>query len=272
MSRMVNPKQTNLMINKIYQSGSISNIYTPLHEAKKEILRRREDPVLKKKVQEFWGQDFPLLVNYGPCVCLGRNIISPNYELRYFLGLCEEIDLRPLFIEHRTDKFVASNPDKYHLAKMYFYAGRGKNNGEKFSARKVVDLSNSEGKNINSLVTFWGEDFVSFHHRILASLFPRALDNVVDVASISKIKNRKLGQNYETYLSIFVYFGVLFENYLPHKSESEFLEVVCDAFDQATKRFGVKPLIVPLSPMEDQDDIYWWSYPESVKRVLEHMN
>ena len=37
----------------------IKDIYTPLSVAKKEIWRRWNDPVLRKKVEEFLGGDVP---------------------------------------------------------------------------------------------------------------------------------------------------------------------------------------------------------------------
>lgn len=243
-------------------------LYLSLYDAKREIVRRWADRALREKVQEYWGSDFEVLSKNGPSCFLGRNVISPNYELRYFLGLCEEIDSNALFIEHRTDKFVASNPDKYHLARMYFYGGRGKNNGEKFTAQNVIDIGSCEGREIGRIQTLWDENFVDFHHRILSSFVPGVQRNIIDVAAISKLKNKKLSQNYDIYLSIFAYFGILFENYLPHKSESGFLDVVHKAFDRVQQTFGVKPMVVPLSPMADQDDLYWWSYPESLKGMI----
>ena len=33
--------------------------------------------------------------------------------------------------------------------------------------------------------------------------------------------------------------------------------------------FGIKPLIVPLTPVKDEGELYWWCYQNSVKDIVE---
>ena len=40
------------------------------------------------------------------------------------------------------------------------------------------------------------------------------------------------------------------------------------AFTRVQERFGLKPLIVPIEPVEGPVDIYWYSYPESIQPLL----
>lgn len=244
----------------------LRDIYTPLSVAKKEIRRRWNDKELRKKVDDFLGVKIEDFFKEGPVACLGRNIASPTLEFNYFLELAKEISLRPLVIEHVKDKFVAKNSDKYHLAKLYFYDGDGKKRGSRVDAINAIDFNKFQGKKINSIHTSWGENFVDFHHRILKCQFPSHCKETVDISDILDLSRKGLSKCYDKYLAIFIYGGVLFENFLLSKDLEDFThKIVVPSFTKLEKKFGVRPLIVPLSPIDDQDDLYWWCYPSSTR-------
>jgi len=40
------------------------------------------------------------------------------------------------------------------------------------------------------------------------------------------------------------------------------------AFEQIERHFGLKPLIVPIAPLDEATDIYWWCYPEGLEKEI----
>jgi uncharacterized protein len=245
----------------------INGIYTPLSVAKKEAVKRWKDKELKKKVENFLKKKLPSFLNDGPKACLGRNIASPNFELKYFLNLAKEINLEPVFIEHTGDKFVSNNSDKYHLAKMYFYDGDGRNGGSRVTSMNIIDFNECQGKPFNKIKATWGEDIVDFHHRILELAFPGSTKRVHDISCMLDKGEYKLSDFYHRYLAVFLCGGILFENYPSSKKDAEFtLDVVIPCCKMLEKEFGIKPLIVPLEPIEDEISLYWWSYPKSLEK------
>ena len=256
-----------LCMNETDKKFNIESIYTPLSVAKKEIWKRWNNKELRKKVEDFLGGDVPEFLKDEPRACLGRNIASPNFETKYFIDLANEIDLFPIFIEHTNDKFVAKNPDKYYLVRLYFHNGNGKNKGDKISALNAIDFNKYQGKEIKKIETLWGEKLVNFHHKILKDIFPNISYDIFDISKILNLKNKKMTKQYDKYLALFLCGGVLFENFLLNKGLENFaFEVVMPAVLKLEKKFGIKPLIVPLSPMDEQSNLYWWCYPETIKK------
>ena len=118
-------------------------IYTPLEEAKEEIWKRWNNEILRKEVEEFLGE-VPEVFKKEPRACLGRQILSPNYEYLRFLDLVQGIDLKPLCLEYLEDMFITTNKDKTYLAKMAFIE-----KGQSITRliyRKVINLQDSEKK------------------------------------------------------------------------------------------------------------------------------
>ncbi len=74
---------------------------------------------------------------------------------------------------------------------------------------------------------------------------------------------------YSSYLSLFVTHGVLFENFLSNENEGKFfINVFMPTFDFLTAYYGYKPIIVQAIPEADIDDLYWWCYPNYVKKFI----
>lgn len=253
----------------------VQKIYTPLSVAKEEIWKRWGNKELRKNVSEFLGIKAERFFKESPVACLGRNIVSPTMEFSYFLELAKEIDLEPLVIEHVKDKFVTENPDKYYLAKLYFYNKNGRKNDRNIDADFInaIDFNKYQGEKICNINTMWGENLVDFQHRISHDLFPNYWRKSIDISEILDLNHKGLSQCYDKYLALFIFGGVLFENFLLSKNIKDFTHrVVVPAFAKLEKLFGIKPLIVPLSPIEDQDDLYWWCYPTLIKDdIMEHI-
>jgi hypothetical protein len=76
---------------------------------------------------------------------------------------------------------------------------------------------------------------------------------------------------YKYILALYIRNGILFENYiLNDKNEKKFIEdVLIPAFLSVKKEFNLKPLIVPVSPMEEECDKKWWCYSKKVKDFID---
>ena len=68
---------------------------------------------------------------------------------------------------------------------------------------------------------------------------------------------------------LFVAHGILFENFLTRGKESDFTKlVVLPALEEIINLTGVKPLIVPLSLIDMEDEEYWISHSTEIKSLI----
>jgi hypothetical protein len=245
-------------------------IYTPLLQIKRELSERRKNKALVKKVKDFFGDQFLGEIEDAPRAILSRTIATPNMELDLFLKLANKVRLSPLILEY-PDKFVAKNVDKYHLCKLFFFRENSNGVATLANTLKIVNFNEEEGKVFGNIKTVWGEKIVDVHHKLLYIDKPALAGKVVDFSQWFS-ETRYLSKYYYLYyLSLFVCHGVLFENFLAaDKEESRFFqEKFLPSFKEVENIFGIKPLIYQLLPLENTKNIYWHSYPESLKLILE---
>lgn len=244
----------------------ITNFYTTLEEAKKEIWRRWNDPVLKKKVENFLGSNFPEPLKSGPRAVTVRCIASPDNEFFNFINESKKIELKPLFIEYPEDKFIAKNSDKYSLCILHFEKD-GIKSYEESDKIKLINFNIFEGKSFNKIETLWGCNLVNFHHEI----FRRSISEQIEIYNFWNWFNEtryKTEYYYLYYLSLFVCHGILFENILMSEEEREFTEKkIIPSLKKIEEIFGLKPLICPITPIDEEDNFRWWLYPEKVKSI-----
>lgn len=252
----------------------IKEIYTPLSVAKKEIWRRWNDKELRKKVEDFLGGDVPKFLQKEPKAAIVRHISSPNFELAYFLELVKGCGLNSMLVEFTKDKFVDKNRDKYHLCKLFFYNGLGKKFGEKIQTQVIIDFQVSRGKRLCDIKTLDGENLVDFHHRILSSIFPESKKRMFDISEWFYRKGPKAKKYYIYYLALFICHGVLFENFslkADMREKGYDKKVVIPGIKKLVKLFGVKPLIVPILPLESESALHWWHYPAKIEKIAKKM-
>lgn len=237
----------------------------------KEISKRRNNKKLMKKVEDFFGPLMLRVMGNEQKAVLSRTVATPNMELSYFLDISNGIGLSPLILEY-PDKFVAKNPDKYHLCKLFFIRKVEGQNPILVDALKIINFNKDEGKKFDEIKTTWGEKIIDFHHRILLSEFPILSGKFVDFSNWFN-RTRQLSQYYYLYyLSLFICHGVLFENFLiGDKEESSFInEKFLPSFNEVKKMFGVKPLIYSLLPFRYITNVRWYSYPEAMKKIIKY--
>lgn len=242
----------------------LDDIYTPLEEAKEEIWKRWNDKELKEKVEESLKGDIPEILQKSPRAILSRHLMSPNFELLHFLDLAKDLELEPIGLEYIQDKFVSVNEDKYYLAKLVFYEGIGKKGGRKLSFLKVIDIDLFDGKKFSGIKTLDGRNFIDFHHNLVQPYL--GMPDILDMSDYYK-RNGGLASIYYKYiLSLYICYGVLVENFLLNdKYEDLTKNTLLPVFEKVKNYFGVKPLIVRLTPLENEEDLYWRYYPKPIQ-------
>lgn len=246
--------------------SSADDMYSSLSVAKEEVWKRWEDKELAKKVADFMGPK-PEVFSDKPKAIIFRNIATPNLEFCLAKEYAQMLGLELVVIEYTSDKFCTRNRDKLHLGKMMFFDKRDKS--QAVAKEKVISIKDDDNKCFTELKTAWGEDFISFHHRIFKE------SGFEDVKFFDASVYQQSGLNaYEIYLrvlSICASGGILLENFLvkADKGEKRFTEeIIVPAFAEIEKKFGVRPLIVPILSADGEGSLCWQYYPESVKQIV----
>ncbi|EKE21188.1 MAG: hypothetical protein ACD_7C00312G0005 [uncultured bacterium] len=248
---------------------NVEDIYTPLEVAKEEIWRRWNDKKLRKKVEDFLDSSIPKAMLNSPKAILARHIASPNNEFVKYLELAKRICLEPICLEYLDDKFRSENQDKYYLGKMFFCDGNGKKEGKRLNVKKVIDFDFSEGKRLADIKTLQGDSFIKFHHDLFGGFFNEYKNSITDESLWIKKNGGSPRIFYKKFLSLFICYGVLFENYLENKNEKEFTNsVVVPTFKKIYNIFGVKPLVVKIYPPKKENDLFWRHYPKFIEKTL----
>ncbi len=247
-------------------------VYTPISVIKDEISRRWNDKDLRKRVNDFFGENILSVMKDEQRSVLSRSIISPNKELEYFCDISKELGIKPLLLEYDS-KFVAKNPDKYHLCNLPFLDLDLDRSAVSTIRNKVVDFNLYEGKYFKEIKTFRGDGIVNFHHDMLKIKDPSFGIEIHEFSNWFN-KTRNLSEYYYLYyLSLFVCNGVLFENFmLKDKEEYKFFHKnILPSFKKVTEIFGVKPLIYPLLPIKHEKSHVWMSYDILLKGYVDNL-
>ena len=238
-------------------------MYTSLEEAKSEIWRRWNDIKLKARVEEYLDGDIPPIFQKEPKAILVRSVVTPNFEFFNFTKASSSLNIAQAVAEYHSDKYCTVNPEKKYLGKISIYYGDHPfttPQKARVKGYKILNFKADEGKAIKNLSTTWGQNFVEFHHQLAA----KWLDNVSTQDISSWIAKHGVNPNtfYSRLLALFVCHGVQFENYHEEGHEAKFTRnIVRPAFQKVTDHFGMKPLIVPVVPLNSELDPAWSWYP-----------
>lgn len=249
------------------RATDIQGMYSSFDEILSEMKARREDKTLRQKVADFLGSHgFPFSIGTMHSF-FSRSIMTPNFEMAYFMDLSRDLSLDPVLLEY-PDKFVAKNPAKYCLTRLHFHEGVTRlvlNSGT-----WIGDVAAMEGRRMGELQTLQGENLMDFHHKILYKHYPELNGKIIDFYKWFNDSRGKGDSYYLCYLALFICDGVLFENFLHEdKEETSFvMEKILPSFNKACEIFGVRPLIFPLLPIEFEKQKDWLAYPLSVKEEI----
>ena len=133
-----------------------------------------------------------------------------------------------------------------------------------------MDFNKHNGKILNDAVTVWNEPVIDFHRRLFKE---SGLENdrclFFDMSDWVKAQGGKPEEYYKFFLSLFTCYGILFENFLIDGTESEFTKkIILPAIEYVMNTTGVKPLIVPIGPLDMDNDDYWFYYQPNIKSLI----
>lgn len=250
-------------------------VYTSLSEAVRLLKERQKDKKLKEKIEFLLRGNIPAPLGLGEdCAVQFRQVATPNYDTRWFLELTKDNNLKPVFFEYHEDKFTSNNDFKHSLGQLRvheFLNKNGDNIEEKFT---VTDFNKYNGKKFKEVMTLWGEPLIDFHKRLFEVCgYNKDEFCFYNASDWFKQNGLKAVDYYENFLLLFSCHGILFENFLLDGEEGRFTkEIFLPAFEKAYEVSGVKPLIVPIPPMDNQIDTHWVSYGHKtgsfVKKIL----
>jgi hypothetical protein len=234
-------------------------MYISLEEAKEEVWKRWNDTELRRFVQEY-VKEIPEGFGQEPRAVYSSQLATLNFGYFRFAEKAKKVGLKPLCFEYTMDKFCSKNPDKRFLGKVTFFHHKGRNNGNRTTSRTIIDFCTEDGKPLREVKTKWGDNFVAFHHNLLASNLP-----TLELSDATEWYGNKGGSPvsfYDHLIALFICHGIHFVNYLDEGNEGKFTrDIVRPAIQRVTKHFGLKPLIVRLLTNESETDPYWSWYP-----------
>lgn len=259
--------------NKIMSDRNIFNqiVYTPLSEALRLLDERRKDKELVAKVEKLLKGDIPEILKNKKCAILHRNIATPNYESRRFIAIAKENNLHPVFFEYQDDKFTARNIFKHSLAQLHIPTKPGKKNGFTVERITIIDFNKHGSKKLKEIKTLWGESLVDFHRKLFSAHKYDIKDfDIYEGSNWYKNNGGKASEYYTKFFLILACFGILFENFLVSKdSEGEFTKnIVLPALENVLNLVGLKPLIVPIEPIDMETDNYWYFHLPLIKEYI----
>lgn len=241
----------------------IDSFYTPLDEALELLRERRADTKLRALVADCHRVHPPDFLPDAPCAFWPRHITTPNHEFELFVSTVSATGLQPLCAEFADDIFVARNRDKYHLCRPIFEV-----RPNHFRPPRKTNLAEMEGRRLCDIKLYGKISLPAFHHALLRHAFPDYERHLLD-CSPWVMAARRNGDFYPQYLTLFICYGILFENFLPDdREERRFArEKVMPCFNKIIEMFGVKPLIVSLLPRETENDEHWRAHPGALHPV-----
>lgn len=246
-------------------------VYTPLSEAVKLLEERQKDKKLKERIEKILRDDIPgPLRNMKKYSISGKQVATPNFDTRWFLKLSEEFGLEPLFLEYLEDKFTSNNFFKHSLGQLILHENTKKNLDDIVEKINIIDFNESNGKKIKDLKTLWGESLVAFHRRLFHT-YDIDTENVIffDESEWLKRHGGDAKNYYEDDLTLYVCHGILFENFILTENDGKFVrEVFLPAFFEVQSKLGFKPLIVPIPPMDIEEDQLWFSHDIKIKSFI----
>ncbi len=246
-------------------------VYTPLSDALRLLDERQKDPVLMAKVEELLKGDIPeILKNKVKYAVQFRQIATPNYEGQHFIKIAKENNLSPIFFEYLDDKFTSNNDFKHSLGQIHVQNNLNKNGVYPVEKITIVDFAGHDGNRLKDVVTVWKEPLVDFHRRLFTVHGYNDKDlNFYDASIWLKNNGERATDYYINFFLLFSCFGIIFENFLLDGSEGDFTkEVVLSAIEKVVNLIGIKPLIVPVEPIDLENDMHWISYHPKIKTLI----
>lgn len=245
-------------------------IYTTLPDALRLLNERQKDTELTSKVEGLLNGKIPQIFKDKKCGIMARQLATPNRENRVFISTANKNNLHPVFLEYFDDKFTSNNKYKHSLGQLLIQDESDEKNSKTVEKIKIVDFSKYDGKALKDVKTLWGESLVDFHKKIfkLCGIENFSFFNEIDWY---EKHNEKPFDFYKNFFLLITCYGILFENFLWSKdnSESKFTrDVILPALEEVINLTGVKPIIVPIDPFDMEMDSFWYQQLPIVKKLI----
>ena len=246
-------------------------VYTPLSEALQLLDERRKNPELLAKVEKLLKGNIPEIFKKKKCAILARQLATPNHESRRFISIAKENNLQPVFFEYYDDKFTSNNDFKHSLGRLHIQNGKDQNGHDMIENITIVDFNKYNGEKLKEVKTIWGESLIDFHKKLFS------VHNINNVHFFNeenwykKSNNEKPSEFYLNFFLLNTCFGILFENFLTSKNnaEAKFTKnVILPALEKVINLTNVKPLIVPIEPLELEESNFWYYHLPKVKKII----
>lgn len=258
---------------KIMSDRNIFNqiVYTPLSDALRLLDERQKDPVLMEKIEKLLNGNIPEpFKKIDKYAINGKQVATPNFDVRWFLDVVKDHKLIPMFYEYHEDKFTSNNFFKHSLGQLIVHdSKKGKDIEEKIT---IVDFNRYNGESLNKVKTLWGESLIDFHRKLFSIYNYKLEDFIFYDGSDWLNKNGGVAKKfYNKDLLLYVCYGILFENFLISGKDGNFTKnVFLPAFEEVLNITGLKPLIVPIPPMdkEVEECSHWYSYDKNIKSLI----
>jgi len=249
-------------------------VYTPLSEAIKILEERQKDPNLIIKIEKLLNNDIPEpLKKIDKYAINGKQVATPNFDVRWFLNIIKDYNLKPFFYEFYSDKFTSKNYFKHSLCQLLIHKNENNKKGEYLEEKiTIVDFNKYDGKLFKEIKTLNGESLIDFHRKLF-SVYDYKIEDFIfyDGSPWLERNGGSASSFYEKDLLLYVCHGILFENFLLTEEDSNFTKnIFLPAFIKAHKLSGLKPLIVPIPPMDPdiEDGSHWYTYDEKIKNII----
>jgi len=262
--------------NEIMSDRNLFNktVYTPLSEAIKILEERQKDPILKAKIEKLLNGDIPEpLKQIGRHGVLFRQIATPNFETKWFIELTKDYNIETNFFEFNSDKFTSNNYFKRSLGQLRIHKNKVNKNGNNIEEKIIIiDFNKNNGKKLKDIKTFWSESLIDFHRKLFLILdYNIKTFYFWDASKWFKENGGNAVNYYTNMLLLFMYHGILFENFLFTESEGEFTKnILLPSFEKVYSLTELKPLIVPIPPMDEEieEDMHWHSFSPKIKSLI----
>ncbi|MDO8668328.1 MAG: hypothetical protein Q7K35_04540 [bacterium] len=245
-------------------------VYTPLSKAPRLLEERKKDPELIAKVAKLLNGGVPKIFKNKNCGIMARQLATPNHENRRFMSLAKEHGLHPVFLEYFDDKFTSNNKYKHSLGQLHIQSKISKKGHECIEKINVINFNESNGKKLREVETLWGESLIKFHKKLFKAYGLKGFSFFEETDWYEKDNEGPI-EFYANFFLLVTCFGILFENFLSAKddAESNFTkEVVLPAIEKAMSLTGLRPLIVPIEPLDLEANYFWYHHLPVVKKYV----
>lgn len=254
-----------------YSLDNVDFLYTDMSTAVAELQERQKNVHLKETVLQNIGNIPRGLEKNSPCFVIVRHLISPNDEIKRYMSLTSNFNLKRVFFEYLDDKFSTQNFDKKSLIKMPVYLGKRNNGADQIIKIQIGDLNNAQNKKISNIKIYGNDLLVNFHHKLLYKVYPELINSVYDISAWLHQKGNTAEEFYDAYLSQFLFHGILLESFYLNEQERDFTEkVVVPTFKRIYNKYGIKPLICRIAPENGEYDYKWSYYSGDIKALIDN--